>query len=226
MYQPVPVLTEPLHPGAFIVSEREGYYSRDAGVIGPSQTVPVGTVLGRTANLALVTAAAAAAAGNAGDGAITLDPAAPVRGDAVDGVYTIEFLSAGATAEFNLIDPDGHVVGTGAVGTPFAGQLKFSIADDAAKHYAVGDRILVTVAVPINAIVYEALNLAAVDGSQVAAAIAIYPAVTGAGQTASVAVLVRDAEFRLSDIAFPAGVTAAQQAEVLVQLRKRGLIAR
>ena len=223
---PVPVFSEAVHPCAPIVSERQGFYSRDAATIPQSQSIVVGAVLGRSANLSLVTAAAVAATGNAGDGAITMDPAAPVRGDASDGVYEIEFISAGATAQFNVVDPDGRLVGTGAVGTGFVGPIKFSIVDDAAHHYAIGDRILVTVAIPVSAYLYEVLNPAATDGSQVAAAIALYPAVTAAGQTAQITALVRDTEYRLSDISFPAGTTTAQQAEAIVQLRKRGLIAR
>jgi hypothetical protein len=228
----VTVFNEPVHPCAPIVSEREGFYSRDAANVTASATVVVGSVLGRSANVALVTAAPTAAAGNTGDGVITMDPTAPVRGDVLDGVYQVEFITAGAAAEYNVLDPDGKIVGTGAVGGTFVGPLKFAIADDAAHHYAAGDRILITVAVPLNAYVYEPLNLAAgvTDGSNVAAAIALYPLVLQPGQsgpvTGQITILVREAEFRLSDISLPAGITAPQTAEVLVQLRKRGLIAR
>lgn len=222
----VTVFNEPVHPGACIVGEEENFYSRDAVTVAASQTIVVGQVLGVTANVALVTAAALAVAGNAGDGAVTLDPTAPIRADVIDGVYQIEFITAGAAAEFNLLDPDGRIVGTGAVGTPFVGPLKFAIADDAAKHYAAGDRILLTVEVPPAAQQFAALNPTATDGTENAVAVAIYPAATGVGQTTKVAAIVRQAQVRASDLTWPAGASAAQIAEGTLQLRKRGIVLR
>ncbi len=226
------VVEESAHPGGFIVSEREGYYSRDtiAVLLQPGQSIVPGQVLGALVNVALATALATPIGGDAGDGALTLDAAAPIRSDAVDGTYQVEFITAGAAAEFNLLDPQGRLVGTGAVGTPFAGPLKFAIADDAAKHYAVGDRIMITVVVPPSAYQCVPLNFGAGDGSQRPAGFAVYgagcPADAPAARTVRIAGLMREAEVRDVDVAWPVGATVGQIAEASVQLRARGLILR
>ena len=63
--------------------------------------------------------------GNTGTGTLALDAMTPVLSGAVAGVYTVKFTSATA---FTVRDPSSNVVGTGAVGSPFANALKFSIA--------------------------------------------------------------------------------------------------
>ena len=226
------LFTEAPAPGGFIVSEREGYYSRDTiGVLlAPGQAIVPGQVLAALVNVALATATAVQVTGNAGDGALTLDAVAPIRSDVADGVYQVEFITGGATAEFNLLDPRGVIVGNGAVGTPFVGPLKFVVADDAAKHYAAGDRIMVTVAVPPAAYQHVPLNLGAVDGTQRPAGFAVYGAACAtdavAPKVVRIAGLMREAEVRSGDITWPAGATAGQIAEAAVQLRARGLIIR
>ncbi len=226
------VVEEGAHPGGFIVSEREGYYSRDTinVLLQPGQYVVPGQVLGALVNVALATAVATPVGGDAGDGALTLDAQAPIRTDASDGVYQVEFITGGATAEFNLLDPSGSLVGTGAVGTPFVGPLKFVIADDAAKHYVPGDRIMITVVVPPTAYQCVPLNFGAVDGSQRPAGFAVYgagcPADAQAPRTVRIAGLMREAEVRDIDVVWPVGATIGQIAEASVQLRARGLILR
>lgn len=320
-------LIEAVHPGAYLISEARGLRSREVVDIAVSETVVVGQVLGRRAVAATGGArvSVAAAAGNVGDGAVTPDGTAPVAASAIDGVYEVEFLTTGATAQFQVTDPKGIIVGTGAVGTTFNGPIKFAIADDSSHHYTVGDRLLFTVGIevltaaasaaegntgngvltldastPVNvstaqpglykaictavatnagtftvydpngnslgtvtvggsafntqikftiadgaedfalddefditvsiaevsAFEYLPLNLSGTDGTQNVAGIAMYPVVTGSTARAPITAHVRDAEVRLSDLAWPSGITAAQEAAAIQQLRQLGIICR
>src|ERR1700743_581786 len=106
----MPVLTEAPHPGTFIVSERGGFYSRDAVMIAASQAILPGTVLGVSGNVAAESVTVTPAPGIVGNGVLTLDATAPIRADAIDGVYEVMMLTAGATADFEVLDPEGDVV--------------------------------------------------------------------------------------------------------------------
>lgn len=94
------------------------------------------------------TAVGAAVAGNTGAGAITASPA--VVSPAKQGVYTIVQITGGATGAFNVYDPQGLIVGDGAVGTEFSGGgLTFTVTDPGADP-AIGDRYTVTVTYTAN----------------------------------------------------------------------------
>jgi hypothetical protein len=73
---------------------------------------------------------------------------------------------------------------------------------------------------------YVALAPEAADGSQTAAAIALYPATTGAGETAVIAALKRDCEFRKEALQFAAGVDATEQVAAIAQLAALHIIIR
>jgi hypothetical protein len=202
--------------------------SVDEVVIAASQTIVVGQVLGAVGVAADETLTVTAKAGNVGDGAVTPDATAPVRSDAIDGQYQIEFLSTGATAAFNVLDPTGVLVGEGAVGAGFAGPIKFAIADDSSHHYTLGDVLYMQVARPFGeaAEQFEAWSPTATNGSQTAVAVAMYPATTGAGQTAKIAAVRRDAVVRASDLTWNSSATANQIAEATNQLARAKIILR
>ncbi len=221
------VLTEALHPGAFIVSEIDDHtMSREAITIAPNLTIVVGEVLGRAGVPANETISAAAAAGNTGTGALTLDGAAPITSAAIDGVYEVVMRTAGATAIFDVIDPNGIIIGEGAVGTTFSGAIKFAIASANPTLFVVGDRFLITVLRHEGADdLYYPVNASATDGTQYAAAIAIYPVTTGSA-SAKIAGLRRLAQVRAANLSWPSGATSAQIAEWTVQLAKKDIILR
>jgi hypothetical protein len=73
---------------------------------------------------------------------------------------------------------------------------------------------------------YVAFDATASDGSENACAIALYPATTGASDTASVTALVRDCEFRIEDMMWKSGQTAGNITTGLAQLKALGIIAR
>ncbi|MGX1323256.1 hypothetical protein AB7M17_006709 [Bradyrhizobium sp. USDA 377] len=59
---------------------------------------------------------------------------------------------------------------------------------------------------------------AAADGSQTAAAVALYGAVTGAGVTAAISAIVREAEVNGKTLTYKSGLTTPQIAQIAVDL--------
>lgn len=106
------------------------------GVADKGVLLPGGVVL---------TAAAAARAGNTGNGAITASPATGVT--AVEGVYTLVAIEPGADGGvFRMEDPDGEFLGTVRVGVAatLGGLGPFTIADGATD-FVAGDGFNITV---------------------------------------------------------------------------------
>lgn len=92
------------------------------------------------------TATPAAAAGNVGNGVFTIDGTTPLLTGAQEGVYRVVMVEAVADGgRFVVMDPYGVMVGQGAVGSTFASQIKFAIADGATD-FKAGDSFTVTVA--------------------------------------------------------------------------------
>jgi hypothetical protein len=221
------VFTEAVHPCAPIVSEQEPFLSRSNILIEPNQTIVVGMVLGKTGVVSDETATVSYAAGNTGNGVLTMDGTAPIAGAAIDGQYVIEITTPGATGAFDVMDPTGVVVGTGFVGTTFNGPIKFLLATGGT-NFAVDDRIFVQVLRHVGVDdQWAPLNLSATDGTQIAAGIALYPVVTPAsGQPNRITAIVRNAEMRAADLTWPTGATAAQIAEATNQLLKQNIVLR
>lgn len=221
-------LTEPLHPGAFIVSESEGpYHTREAVVIALSQTILVGMLLGRANVAANVTSSAAADAGNSGNGVFTIDGTAPVGAGAKNGKYrVVNDLVAANGGEFQVFDPSGQEIGRVAVGATFNNQIKFAIADGS-NDFAIGDAFTVTVGIEDTDYQYEALDLTKAGDEAKVAGIAVYGVVTDGSTTQKITALVRGpAEVRASDLTFPSGATGAQIAECTRQLESLGIVCR
>lgn len=212
------VLTETLHANAFLVSEANGFRSREEIVVAQSQDLLPGTILGRR-TIGAVTSAAKSG-GNTGNGTLTLDATTPALANAMPGVYTVRFTSATA---YTVEDPTGRVIGSGVNGTAFSDGIKFTTAAGGTAFIA-GDGFDVTVAAGSGQ--YAVLAPTAVDGSQVAAAIIIWPIKTALGETRRAAAFVRDMEARASDLTWPAGITAGQKNAAVAQLMERGIILR
>ncbi len=219
----VTAFTEAVHPMAPLL-EAVHQLSIDEVIVGQNQTIVVGQVLGATGVTADDTVTNAAGAGNVGNGTMgTVTPTAA----AINGQYNLAFLTAGATAEFELTDPNGQLVGTGKVGTAFAGALGFAITTGGTS-FAVGDTWSFIVTRPFDegGEQFEAWNPAATDGSQNADSIALYPCTTGAGQTAKIAALRRDGAARASDLTWNGSATTAQIAYATQQLAKKNIVLR
>lgn len=220
------VLTESRHPGCFMVSEAEARRSRDVFTVALSQTLLAGQVVGKTAVPASVTSSVAADAGNSGNGVFTIDGTNPVAAGAQDGIYrVINQLVAANSGEFVVFDPGGHEIGRVAVGATFNNQIKFSIADGS-NDFAIGDAFSVTVGIEEADYQLAVLNPTGTDGSQNAAGILWDNVTTDGSNTAKAVVIVREAEVRGSDLTWPGGITAAQQAEATRQLERLGIVIR
>lgn len=219
------VQTESKHPGGFMVSEAQGYRSRDKFVVALSQAIVAGQVVGKTV-AGTVTSSVAADASNTGNGVFTLDVTTPVLAGAKDGVYrVVNDLVAVNSGEFIVFDPDNTEIGRVAVGATFSNQIKFAIADGATD-FLIGDAFSVTVGVEETDYQVEAYNLTGTDGSQRIVGISFGNVTTDGSNLGAGVVITREAEVRGVDLTWPAGITAAQLAEGLRALEKLGIVVR
>ncbi|ACA18499.1 putative phage protein GP19 [Methylobacterium sp. 4-46] len=204
----------------FLVSESEGpFQTRDAVKVPVNTALLPGTVLGAYTVGAQATAAAAADAGNTGNGTIAMDGTTPVLASAIDGDYRIVFLTA---TTFEVINPKGKNIGKGATGAAFSKDIKFTITAGGTA-YVAGDALTVSVGVESSTSDrrFVPLNLSATDGSQNVTGIAGYRVISNAAdEQVTTAITSGPAEVRGVDLIWPAGITAAQKAEGIEQLRR------
>ena len=209
-------ITEGLRTGEHLVSEANGYRSREAIALLAGTYVP-GQVLGRVSTS---TAVGAAVAGNTGNGAMG---AVTTNADALQGAYLLKVTKAAANAgDFEVIDPQGDVAGVGSVGAAFAGGgLSFTLADGAAD-FVVGDSFKITVGGPTAK--YKAFDPAAFDGSQHASAVLLAGSASAAETRATAH--VRACEVNGLIITWPTGITAPQKSQGIADLNAMGILVR
>lgn len=187
-------IVETGHGPEFLLSEANGYRSRKNIVVGASQTLLAGAVLGLI-SIGTLSAAAAAVAGNTGAATITASPAVAVG--TPTGVYKLTAVSTGATAVFVLESPDGVALGDAITGTAatIAGIGPFTITD-AGTDPAIGDQFTITVtdATATGEGQYVKHDPEGTNGSQNVAGVLYNAVTTGAGETADAVAIVRDAE--------------------------------
>ncbi len=223
------LLTEGKYVPDFIKWEQDQGYSRSRITVkagsGSARALTKGMVLAK-----LVTGTATPAAksgGNTGDGTCTMDVTTPLRSDAKPGVYRVRFTAAAANnGTFQVIDPNGDIIGVvvmaGGTGT-FDGEIKFAIADAGSDDFIVGDGFDITVSALVEK--WVQLAPAGTDGSQLAAGI-LYDDITaadGVDNSGGVA-FVRAAIYVSDQLTWPAGITTAQKALAVAQLKALGLI--
>ena len=106
-----------------------------------------GVIAGATQAGTAVSAAVAGNVGNGTMGAVTISAGAKV------GIYRLIIVEPGANVgTFVVEDPDGNVIGSGAVATAFsAGGLAFTLADGATD-FLSGDSFTITVTATANAL--------------------------------------------------------------------------
>lgn len=171
-------------------------------------TLVRGTVLGRKT---AATASAAATAGNTGNGVFTLDGTTPILGDAQDGIYLVTCTAVATNSgTFRVTDPHGDVLGDVVVGSTFANQIKFAIADGGAD-FIVGDSFKVTVSLTAGS--YVAAVKTATDGSQHPCAILADAADASGGSVNAPVYLM--GEFNSSAITLDASFSVAEATAVL-----------
>lgn len=206
-------------PGAghFILSEAGGYRSRQRIVVGASQTLLAGAVLGAVGEgAATVTPGPKTGPGDGAIGAWTADAgAAPGR-------WLIRLLATGATAAFAVYRPDGSLDGQGAVGTAYNGGINGTLADGATD-WGVGAEIPVQVAYAAST--YFAHDPEGTDGREVPAALLFDDVLTGVGETADAVGMVRDCEVAEHALVW-GDHSDAEKVAALTALAAAGVIAR
>ncbi|WP_186224577.1 head decoration protein [Burkholderia gladioli] len=213
-------LIENRHAGGFLVSTARGHRSIDMVTLGGAAIILAGQVLGFKPGGVVN---AVAADGNTGNGVLTADASTPVLTGAQLGVYKAVCTVAAANGgTFQVTDPAHNVLGNAVVGTAFATQIKFTIADGATD-FVVGDEF--DIEVQAIAGVYEPLNPAASDGTQTAAAIS-FNTVDATLSDKPGSVVIRDAEVNGGELIWPPAATAAQIAAATTQLAALGVITR
>lgn len=191
---------------------------------GSDNVVDIGTVLGRVkADTITVSAATFVGTGNG-----VLTPAGtPYSNDAQQGNYKVIFdATVTNSGQFEVFRPDGTLDGRGVVGTAYAGQVKFTIADGSSD-FVAGDVFTIPVAVTGISYKYWPLNLSATDGSQNAFAVSLSKKTATNGGSDQSIVALRRGPAIVDDLhlIWPAGITADQIAAALVQLEANGIVA-
>lgn len=185
--------------------------------ITPANVLPAGVILGETLDGSSATYTANS--GNTGNftcGTIT------VSQGVVEGTYTVEFIAA---TVFNVLYPNGTMVGEGHTGTAFSGGgLGFTITAGGTAAVA-GDGATIAIAANSNVGLYAPLNLLAADGTQTAAAILANETDASQGNT-KVTVFDRAVQVNGSELIYPASATAAQIAAINATLQGLGIIVR
>lgn len=198
----------------FLVSEANGMYrSRDEGVVeaGADPGLLAGRILGRkTLGAATAAAKSGGNTGNATISAVTLGPGAK------PGVYKVRHTAATA---FDVIDPDGFKLQSGATGTAYADDLGFTVTAGGTPMVA-GDGFDITVAEGNGNFV--AYDPTAANGAQTIAGILFEAAVGTVKRT----IVTRDAEVNGAHLIYQNGANDAAKATANAALKALGIIVR
>lgn len=183
------IKTEGVYTGEFLLSEANGTRSREEVVIAAgSGILKAGTLI------ALITAANAltptAAPGNTGNGTIG---SVTVTSAASSGSYSLTIIEAAANAgKFELVGPNGAVIGEGTVGQSFTGGgLTFTLADGSTD-FVVGDYF--TLQVLANLGEYTAYDDDGTDDGRRAASGILFASVDATTNDVRAVGVMRDAE--------------------------------
>lgn len=210
------------------------HLSRNVANFITNTAIALGMVLGRV--LLGAATSAAKSGGNTGNGTLVLDATTPVLAGAKAGVYLVRILRAAVAAVATtpavpaqkalaqLVDPSGVVLGVFEVstsgGTTIANLVKFKITEGATP-FAVGDGFDITIAEGSND--YAPLDPSAVDGTQIAVAIAGQDIASSASSPKGVAIEFV-AAVASSGLAWPDDISDAQKALAIKQLEERFIV--
>lgn len=207
----------------FLLNGAPGRISLEQIVLAarPARTY-AGTVLGKITRGAQ-SIGAVARVGNVGNGAMSA-----VTADAgVDpGVYRVTIIDAAANAgRYRVEDPAGVEVGVGDVGgAAFNGPINFALADGSVD-FVVGDSFALTVAYAEGSGQYAPLDLAAINGGQIADGILYLQKDLATGPIRA-AMVARQAEVNGRLLIWPAGISDAQKKAAEAQLAAKNIIVR
>jgi hypothetical protein len=198
--------------GGFMVSEAEGFLSRDQIVVLSGEVLKAGHVIGRI--MVGATAASAAAAGNTGNGVMgTVTAGAAAR----PGVYKLRIEDPATNAgAFVVEDPNGVQIGSGNVAAAYsAGGLAFTLADGSAD-FVSGDTFNITVTAGTDK--YREYNPANTDGSGVPWGI-LWDNCDATSGDQKAAGIFRSCEVNAAELTWFSGATSGQQTAALYALQ-------
>lgn len=143
--------------------------------------------------------------------------------NAQHGAYRVQLLATSATAEFEVIAPDGSKLKRGQVATAYASDhVNFSLANGGTM--TSGDYFLIVVAAGSGKVVE--FTPTTYDGRHEPYGILFDAVDASDGDVEGVAVVRGPATIRASSLTWAAAVTAAQKTIALDKLAARGLVAR
>nr|CRH06581.1 Conserved protein of unknown function. Putative phage protein GP19 [Candidatus Magnetococcus massalia] len=218
----MPVFQEPQNLGDVLKFEAPNLYSRETvtilGGVSTERVLPVGTVIAiRTKS----EVAAAADAGNTGDGVIS---AVTLGSRAVPGAYSLTCITAGAdSGTFQAVDPNGHRLPDVTVGVAYdTPHLKFTLSDGAAD-FVVGDHFTILVTGDGNVV---AMDPAAVDGSADPIGIIAQHVSAPVGQDVPEVAILRHAILADHAVVWPESINETEKLEATEALEARGVLIR
>jgi hypothetical protein len=184
-----------------------------AGVVEPN------TVLGKITTG--TTATATAFSGNTGNGTMGT---ITVSAGAVNGTYKLVIIEPATDAgKFQVEDPNGKIIGTGAVAAAFSkGGLAFTLADGATD-FAAGDGFDIVVASGSGK--YTPYDDALTNGAQTAVAVCLQGADATSGDK-TVTALVRIGVIKKDALQWHTDVDSTAKAKAYVDLQAANIIAR
>lgn len=206
-------LNENPRTGDFLLSEANGTFSRENGILSSGNNLLAGAILG------CLLAASGAKASGAGDGtigAVTLGSAAEA------GIYVLTCKATGANAgTFSVQTPSGEYLPDLTVAVAYASSHINLTVGDGGTDWGLGAVIHVTVT-PDG---YTELDPAGNDGSQIAAAV-LWDNTNAATADAACVVVRRQAEVKADGLVWPAGITEGQKSTAIAQLNELGIVLR
>lgn len=194
--------------GTAYVSDHLSFLASSAGTMTLNDTYTVVVTAGGTPVLV-----------GTGTGVVSAFSLGP---DAQLGAYRVQLLATSATAEFEVIAPDGSKLKRGQVATAYASShINFTLSN--AGTMTSGDSFVMIVANGSGK--YVAYTPFTYDGRHVPAGLLGYATdATDADQ--DVAVFVRDCAAKSAALTWGASVTSAQKAFATTQLAARGIVLR
>jgi hypothetical protein len=220
MVAPVRTVSAPKLISDLVKWEEELAYSREEAALLANNAVIIGTPLGKVSIGAA--SVAAKTGGNTGNGVFSLDGTTPILASAEVGVYAVRCIAAANSGTFRVFDPKGRALGDIVVGSTFANQIKFAIADGASD-FIVGDGFDVTIAAGTGKI--KILDPAALDGSAKCDGFSVIVRDPG-NADGRIVYIKRTAILADSGIVWPVGFTDAQKAQALADVEPRGVVVR
>lgn len=223
---PSPILNEGWYDGGFLISEANGHLSRDPGLIANATAGDIQY----SAGLIIVqdTAGAATATANAGNTGNGTTSAVVLLAGSQFGNYAVLFTAA---TEFEVTDPAGDLVGTGATGIQFSDQLQFTITAGSTA-FVAGDGFTIDVTEPDYAWKsWTGGTIPTNAASQPLIGVLYNRIYAPAGEASEVAIIRRNAEVQLGSLQWDPAVTgagnaAALQATAIAALAQLNIVAR